>query len=177
MAAAVTDLHSSAVWLNTGSGFAGPVQARRPPTAIWDGIKRRRSSPTRNSATASRLRRLLPGDGGSVLQTYLNTGAGWARRGGVDMPYVFAWTYAAGKNRMTGQLVDVNGDGFPTSFAHSTRHRTSGSSMPGSTRATTFPDASDSGVRTADAHLELRAELRPRRAPRSPTSTATVSRI
>ena len=47
-----------------------------------------------------------------VLDTYLNTGRGWVRKQAWSMPYMF-WTYTGGKGRQTGQLVDVNGDGYP----------------------------------------------------------------
>ena len=113
-----------AVWLNTGAGFTvGPVPAWTPPAAIWDYSP----GPVTPSAKDVRQRAQLAdvnGDGlpdfvvcfegqggGEVIQTYLNTGAGWVRRPLWDLPY-HVWTYAAGKNRMTAQLADVNGDGL-----------------------------------------------------------------
>ena len=111
------------VWLNTGSGFTGPVVGWRPPAAIWD------YSPSGGDPTAKAVRQEalladvngdgLPdfvvcferGDGHEVLETHLNTGEGWVRQSAWTLPS-HVWTYAGAKHRMHAQLVDVNGDGF-----------------------------------------------------------------
>jgi RHS repeat-associated protein len=105
------------VWLNTGSGFTGPIARWRPPHVLWD------------YATVAMLRQKgeladVNGDGlpdfvvaytnsaGSLrAETWLNTGAGWLRDADWDLP-THLWSYEDDKHRQTAQLLDVNGDGL-----------------------------------------------------------------
>ncbi|MGH7291373.1 MAG: FG-GAP repeat domain-containing protein, partial [Myxococcota bacterium] len=105
------------VWLNTGSGFAGPVAAWLPPRVIWD---YEHDSPRQEAelvdVNADGLVDFVVAfkgnTGGAIQLTWLNTGAGWLRDAAWDLP-TFMWNYENAKNRQTAQLADVNGDGFP----------------------------------------------------------------
>jgi len=105
------------VWLNTGSGFSGPVAAWQPPRVIWD---YEHASPRQEAelvdvnadGLADFVVAFKGNTGSAVLLTYLNTGAGWLRDSAWDLP-TFLWNYENGKNRQTAQLTDVNGDGYP----------------------------------------------------------------